>query len=179
MVFLCHCRVSYQYYLLISHLLTSSSKKRHIILIFGSLSVLISHSCGPTTVLNSNFNLQNVFFWGYSSIHRGYFCLHPSGRFYIFSIVHFNESDFPFPSLMACSPLFHLTLLLLPLSHPSLLLLPHLFRLLPHFFHLLTPHCIPGILKLQFLNHFFLLPLPLPFTLRTSRLPFLPLLPYL
>ena len=46
-----------------------------------------------------SFKTSKCFFVGYSPFHKGYKCLHPSGRVYIDRSVSFNESYFPYQSL--------------------------------------------------------------------------------
>lgn len=46
------------------------------------------------------FRSSKCIFLGYNSNHKGYLCLHPSGRLYVSATVDFNEHDFPFSSLM-------------------------------------------------------------------------------
>ena len=48
------------------------------------------------------FRSSKCTFIGYSPVHKGYKCLHPSGRIYISRHVLFNETSFPFASL-SCS----------------------------------------------------------------------------
>ena len=45
------------------------------------------------------FRTSKCLFLGYSPAHKGYRCLHPSGRLYIAKTVHFHECDFPYDSL--------------------------------------------------------------------------------
>ncbi|KAH9721431.1 retrovirus-related pol polyprotein from transposon RE1 [Citrus sinensis] len=49
------------------------------------------------------FHTSKCVFLGYSPLHKGYKCLHPSGRTYIASHVLFNESSFPYSSLFHVS----------------------------------------------------------------------------
>ncbi|TXG59466.1 hypothetical protein EZV62_014039 [Acer yangbiense] len=46
-----------------------------------------------------DFHSSKCLLLGYSDTHKGYKCLHPSGRVYISRNVIFNESDFPYHSL--------------------------------------------------------------------------------
>ena len=45
------------------------------------------------------YRTSKCLFLGYSPAHKGYRCLHPSGKLYIAKTVHFDESDFPYSSL--------------------------------------------------------------------------------
>lgn len=45
------------------------------------------------------FRSKKCVFLGYSSSHKGYICLHPSGRTYTSPTVEFHESEFPYNSL--------------------------------------------------------------------------------
>ena len=49
------------------------------------------------------FRSSKCTFIGYSPVHKGYKCLHPSGRIYISRHVLFNETSFPFASLSSSS----------------------------------------------------------------------------
>lgn len=64
-------------------------------------------ACFPFLRPYNNSKLQfrstKCLFIGYSSSHRGYLCLHPSGRVYIFATVTFNEHEFPYSSLFPTS----------------------------------------------------------------------------
>ena len=42
------------------------------------------------------FQTTNCVFLSYDNSHKGYLCLHPSGRVYIFCYVVFNENEFPY-----------------------------------------------------------------------------------
>ncbi|KAH9652916.1 retrovirus-related pol polyprotein from transposon RE1 [Citrus sinensis] len=59
-------------------------------------------SCYPYLRPYNHHKLQfrsgKCVFLGYSSLHKGYQCLHPSGRVYISNHVIFDESSFPFKS---------------------------------------------------------------------------------
>ncbi|KAF7814697.1 Retrovirus-related Pol polyprotein from transposon TNT 1-94 [Senna tora] len=57
------------------------------------------------------FKSAKCTFIGYSLQHKGYKCLHPSGRIYISRHVHFDENDFPFAATSATPAL--------PKSHVS------------------------------------------------------------
>ncbi|KAL5767296.1 hypothetical protein ACOSQ2_014079 [Xanthoceras sorbifolium] len=50
-----------------------------------------------------NFHTSKCVFIGYSIHHKGYKCLHPSGRVYLSKHVIFNEFDFPFKALFHSS----------------------------------------------------------------------------
>ena len=50
-----------------------------------------------------DFHTSKCFFLGYSDSHKGFKCLHPSGRLYIFRYVTFNEHEFPYKSLFSVS----------------------------------------------------------------------------
>ena len=55
------------------------------------------------------FKSSKCLFLGYSPFHKGYRCLHPSGRIYIARSVHFDENSFPYQSLLlskSASPSF-------------------------------------------------------------------------
>lgn len=60
---------------------------------------------------NFNFHSQECFFLGYSSSHRGFKCLDPSGRIYISKDDVFNEIKFPYPLLHSQPSI--------PSKHPS------------------------------------------------------------
>lgn len=47
------------------------------------------------------FRSSKCIFLGYCSSHKGYYCLHPSGRIYISPTVEFNETKFPYKSLFS------------------------------------------------------------------------------
>ena len=53
----------------------------------------------PYNAHKLQFRTSKCLFLGYSPSHKGYRCLHPSGRLYIAKTVHFNESEFPYQSL--------------------------------------------------------------------------------
>ena len=50
-----------------------------------------------------SFKTSKCLFVGYIPFHKGYKCLHPSGRVYIARSVSFNESCFPYQSLFVAS----------------------------------------------------------------------------
>ena len=50
------------------------------------------------------FKTSKCLFLGYGSFHKGYRCLHPSGRVYIARSVAFDETTFPYQSLFALTP---------------------------------------------------------------------------
>ena len=50
-----------------------------------------------------SFKTSKCLLIGYNPFHKGYKCLHPSGRVYIDNSVSFNESCFPYQSLFASS----------------------------------------------------------------------------
>ncbi|POO00746.1 hypothetical protein TorRG33x02_033770, partial [Trema orientale] len=50
------------------------------------------------------FRSSKCLFLGYSSAHKGYMCLHPTGRVYISHNVVFNELDFPYSELFQHKP---------------------------------------------------------------------------
>ena len=60
-------------------------------------------ACYPFLRPYNNYELQfrtfKCLFLGYSSIHKGYKCFHPSGRIHIAKTVHFDETDYPHVSL--------------------------------------------------------------------------------
>ena len=60
-------------------------------------------ACYPFLRPYNNYKLQfhtsQCIFLGYSYVHKGYHCLHPTGRLYIAKTVHFNESEYPYSSL--------------------------------------------------------------------------------
>lgn len=72
-------------------------------------------------------------FLGYTSVHRGYKCLHPSGRLYIDDTIHFNELEFPYPLLFSNG---------IPCSSPTdvSVTLPNLSSILVH-----IPPVIPSL----------------------------------
>lgn len=49
------------------------------------------------------FRTDRCTFLGYSSLHKGYHCLHPSSKVYISNHVVFDESSFPFGSTKSVS----------------------------------------------------------------------------
>ena len=51
-----------------------------------------------------DFRIAKCVFIGYSSQHKGYMCLHSSGRVYIAINVVFNEFEFPFQNDKAFQP---------------------------------------------------------------------------
>ena len=50
------------------------------------------------------FKTSKCLFLGYSSFHKGYKCLHPSGRVYISRSVRFNKNSFPYQTLFTSNP---------------------------------------------------------------------------
>lgn len=58
-----------------------------------------------------SFRTSKCVFIGYSFVHKGYKCLHPSGRVYIARSVTFNEAEYPYHSLFnkssSSSPVTH------------------------------------------------------------------------
>lgn len=48
----------------------------------------------PYNQTKLQFQSSNCAFLGYSSNHKGYKCMHPSGRIYVADTVHFNEMIF-------------------------------------------------------------------------------------
>ena len=62
-------------------------------------------ACYPFLGLYNTHKLQfrtsKCLFLGYSPAHKGYRCLHPSGRLYIAKTVHFDEYEFPYHSLFS------------------------------------------------------------------------------
>lgn len=49
------------------------------------------------------FRSSQCVFIGYNTFHKGYRCLHPSGRIYIARSVTFNETEFPYQQLFTNS----------------------------------------------------------------------------
>ena len=49
------------------------------------------------------FKTSKCLFLGYSPFHKGYKCLHPTGRIYIARSVNFSETSFPYQSLLTSS----------------------------------------------------------------------------
>uniref|UniRef100_A0A803PPU2 Integrase catalytic domain-containing protein n=1 Tax=Cannabis sativa TaxID=3483 RepID=A0A803PPU2_CANSA len=50
------------------------------------------------------FKTSKCVFLGYSPFHKGYRCLHSSGRIYIARNVNFNEHEFPYSTLFSSKP---------------------------------------------------------------------------
>ncbi|TXG57080.1 hypothetical protein EZV62_018393 [Acer yangbiense] len=48
-----------------------------------------------------DFHSAKCIFLGYSMSHKGYKCLHPSGKIYVSRHVVFNETEFPYPLLFS------------------------------------------------------------------------------
>ncbi|KAK9135050.1 hypothetical protein Syun_014380 [Stephania yunnanensis] len=70
-------------------------------------SILRVFGCGcfpylrPYNKHKYQFRSENCVFLGYSSQHKGYKCLSPTGRVYITRNVVFHENDFPYESLFS------------------------------------------------------------------------------
>jgi hypothetical protein len=95
--------------------------------------VLAGLTFDPTIIINLIFSKKCVFL-GYSSLHKGYKCLHvPSNRVYISRDVIFDESVFPFVNM----PNSHN---LPPMSESSLLLVADHFMDIAHSLPLLADH---------------------------------------
>lgn len=60
-------------------------------------------ACFPFLIPYNSSKLQfrssKCIFLGYSPSHKGYFCLHSSGKIYISPTIEFNEKEFPYHSL--------------------------------------------------------------------------------
>lgn len=61
------------------------------------------HFLKPYNRTKLQFRSAKCLFLGYSNTHRGYKCLHPSGRLYISYTVHFNHNEFPYHTLFKSS----------------------------------------------------------------------------
>lgn len=57
------------------------------------------HLLRPYSKHKSNFHTDQCLFIGYSPIHKGYKCLHKSGRVYVARTVTFDENKFPYKDL--------------------------------------------------------------------------------
>lgn len=123
-----------------------------------------------------DFRSHECLFLGYSTTHKGYKCLSPSGKLIISKDVLFNEYKFPYPSLFSststsspCSsssvslnpmPIFGSYNPLPPLHRP-MHYLPCPLRLPPPYLtlvptpalSLLLPHCLPFLFLVSTLSH--------------------------
>ncbi|KAL5788350.1 hypothetical protein ACOSP7_005299 [Xanthoceras sorbifolium] len=70
-----------------------------------------------------DFHTSKCLFIGYSNMHKGYQCLHPSGRVFISRHAEFNELEFPFHDLFpsTTTSYYHHSIPSLPISflHPA------------------------------------------------------------
>lgn len=77
----------------------------------------------PYNKTKLQYRSSKCVFLGYSNSHKGYKCLHPSGRLYIADTVHFNAHEFPYPSLFPSgnvpAPAATVSLPSLPVLSPS------------------------------------------------------------
>lgn len=63
---------------------------------FGSICF---HFLRPYNKSKLQYRSAKCVFIGYSPSHKGYLCLHPSGKIFISDTVNFNEEEFPYSSL--------------------------------------------------------------------------------
>ena len=96
---------------------------------------VFSCACYPFLRPYNNYKLQfrnsKCLLLGYSPAHKGYKCLHPTGRIYIAKTMHFDEYEYPYVSLFQSATSHNSSSLNSP---KSILVNDHFFvNNLPHF----------------------------------------------